>query len=146
MKMVKRSLSLLLILAMLFALAGCVGSYPMRAHNHCLAHVAFYDEPVDFAAAKTDHHELSEGRSDYITRSETNKLRRYVNSVREWQELSQDEMDDLKVIGHFEIAENSIGFFFLTEDGGVCFSSGNSQYLYGKLSDRGAEFVKSLKP
>ena len=149
--MIKKLVSLLLIAASLITLAGCMYSvrgcawdYPLRTRR--FASMSFFSEPIPVSEAErvwstqSGLHWFTLERSDFL------KLRRYVNSVKEWQSLTYDEAEELEIAGCFEVVENACGLFFFTADGGILFSISGSALHYGKLSEKGAEFLLSLKP
>lgn len=142
MKTVKRMLVLLLIAASLLALAGCTKGYPLRNGNHCSFSVLFFDEPLG-------HWKASESLSNrsWITldRSQTNKLHRYINSIDEWKDLSQEESDALEFIGALEIMENPVILFLFTEDGHIYFEESSIQLKYGKLPDKAMELIMGFR-
>lgn len=145
MKTVKRMLVLLLIAASLLALAGCTKGYPLRNGNHCCFLVLFFDEPLGHWKKSESLSSLSNRSWITLDRSQTNKLHRYINSIDEWKDLSQEESEALEFIGVLEIMENQVSRFFFTEDGHIYFEESSIQLKYGKLPDKAAEFIMGFR-
>lgn len=146
MKNAKRFLALAIVLASLLALAGCTAAegYPMRNRNHCRASIWFFDEPLSKEEAFVDIPPASNNHG-YLSRSQNNKLKKYINSVSDWKWISEEESRGLVFIGMIEIMENPVSRFYFTEDGQILFISGLTMLNYGRLSDKGTEFLLGLK-
>ena len=129
----------LLICAALLTCLACAGSYPIK--NKGAAGVLFYNEPLDEETAfNTDWFPKDMYTGGTVQYSQALTLRKYVNSISSW---TDDHYCDRKLFtfaGQFQVLNNDRIFYF-TEDGTVYFD-----HCYGRLSEKGTEFLLSLKP
>lgn len=132
----KRFFAVLLCTCTLFCLAGC-SSYPLK--NRGAASVTFYDEPHEEESAFDQAGWYGQWSSLTIKYSDALTLRRYVNSIRDWQDDNAVGRLPFTFVGQFEVLNNDHTYFF-TEDGTVYFD-----HYYGRLSDKGLEFLLSFK-
>ena len=132
----KRFLAVLLCTCTLFCLAGC-SSYPLK--NRGAASVTFYDEPHEEESAFDQAGWYGQWSSLTIKYSDALTLRRYVNSIRDWQDDNAVGRLPFTFVGQFEVLNNDHQYYF-TEDGTVYFD-----HYFGRLSDKGIEFLLSFK-
>ena len=132
----KRFFAVLLCTCTLFCLAGC-SSYPLK--NRGAASVTFYDEPHEEESAFDQAGWYGQWSSLTIKYSDALTLRRYVNSIRDWQDDNAVGRLPFTFVGQFEVLNNDHTYFF-TEDGTVYFD-----HYYGRLSDKGLEFLLSFR-
>ena len=130
----KRFYAVLLCACALISLVGC-GAYPLK--NEGAASVSFYYEPMSEELAFAEGWNV--GASMMLKYSDAQKLRGYVNSIKDWQDDYAANRLPFTFVGQFSLLGNDFTYFF-TEEGMVFFD----HYL-GRLSDKGIEFLLSFR-
>ena len=135
----KRIVLIALSVIMAFACVGCAGKSPLK--NRGAASVLFYNEPMEEGEAfGTNWLSQDKYTGGLIKYRDALKLRRYVNSIKNWTDDDYCDRKEFIFIGEFQVLNNACVYYF-TEDGTVYYD-----HYFGRLSDKGLEFLMSLKP
>ena len=135
----KKTVLFALCIIMLFACVGCAGNRPLKHKG--AASVLFYNEPMEEGEAfNTDWLSPDRYTGGTVEYKDALKLRKYVNSIKNWMDDHYCDRKLLTFIGQFQMLNNEFVYYFI-EDGTVYYD-----HYYGRLSDEGLEFLMSLKP
>lgn len=133
----------LILCAVLCTSLACAGSYPIK--NAGAASVLFYNEPQPEQTALNEKESFrGEWKEAAVTYKQAKQLRRYVNSIDRWNDDAVIDRKAYVFAGEFRFLNNE-GTYYFTERGTVYFRRDVSWYS-GQLSEKGAEFLLSLRP